>query len=99
MDIRVQGAQCVFLTGEIITCRRAGVQGQSFVSVVIAPAVAAVIPGAAFGANGIAVFINHQPGQRTYSYFGHTVCRRCGKGDRKNIRGFSRIVYILCPIF
>ena len=40
---------------KIITCRRAGVQGQSFVSVVIAPAVAAVIPGAAFGANGVTV--------------------------------------------
>ena len=29
----------------------------------------------------VTAFLNHQPGQRTYSYFGHTVCRRCGEGD------------------
>ena len=52
MDIRVQGAQCVFLTGEIITvaCQRQR-------AILKLPAVAAVILGAALGANGVAVFI------------------------------------------
>ena len=58
LDSRVQGVQCVFLTGEIIT---AAFQRQC--AILKLPAVAAVILGAAFGANGVAVFVDHQPGQ------------------------------------
>ena len=53
LDIRVQGAQCVFLTGEIII---SAFQRQR--AILKLPAVAAVILGAALGANGVAVFID-----------------------------------------
>ena len=77
MDIRVQGAQCVFLTGEIIT---AAFQRQR--AILKLPVVAAVILGAALGANGVAVFIDHQPGQHAQGNGGRSG-RWCGESDRK----------------
>ena len=38
-------------------------QRQLFIARLKLPAVAAVILGAALGANGVAVFVDHQPGQ------------------------------------
>lgn len=92
LDIRVQGAQCVFLTGEIIT---AVCQRQRVIARIKIPAVAAVILGAAFGANGVAVFVDHQPGQLAQ---GNGVCFGgwCGKSDIKDI-GLAGAFYLSGP--
>ena len=64
----------------------------AFIALLKLPAVAAVIPGAAFGANGVAVFVNHQPGQLAQ---GNGVCFGgwCGKSDMK-FTGIIEVFYI-----
>lgn len=72
-----------FLNRKIII---AAFQRQRFIALLKPPAVAAVIPGAAFGANGVAVFVDHQPGQHAQ---GNGVCTSgwCGESDKKLSEG------------
>ena len=62
------------------------------------PAVAAVILGAALGANGVAVFIDHQPGQLAQGN-GVRFGGWCGKSDRKRTHTIIVMTCIWCPIF
>ena len=61
------------------------------------PAVAAVIPGAALGANGVAVFVDHQPGQLAQGN-GARIGGWCGKSDI-NMISIIVIACTWCPIF
>lgn len=94
-DIRVQGAQCVSPTGKIII---SAFQRQRVIARIKLPAVAAVILGAAFGANGVAVFIDHQPGQYAQGN-GIRSGGWCGKSDRKITHTIIVISCTWCPIF
>ncbi|MBD9046041.1 MAG: hypothetical protein EGR29_04555 [Faecalibacterium prausnitzii] len=62
------------------------------------PAVAAVILGAALGANGVAVFVDHQPGQHAQGNGGR-IGVWCDEGDRKITITIIVISWTWCPIF
>ena len=62
---------------------------------VIAPAVAAVTLGAALGANGVAVFVNYQPGQLAQGH-GFCIGGWCGKSDMK-FTGIIEVFYLSGP--
>ena len=68
LDIRVQGAQCVFLTGKIII---SAFQRQRVIARIKLPAVAGIIRPVAVQilcSGRVTVLVNHQPGQWADGY-------------------------------